>query len=233
MIGWRGRVGVLLPADNAVLEYEVNRLPLPGVSFHIARMSPLGLQELPAEALRLIPSLKECRVNILIYACASSSFMFGVAANEELEKKIREMAGMDAISATSSLILSLKAFGIRKVALATPYWKELDEKLLSYFKEGDINVVHIESLCLSSWEAMNNQTPDAVYQLVKKADHPEAEGILILSTNLPTFEVLQFLEDDLRKPVISTNQGMVWGACRRLGIRDAIAGYGRLWQKEG
>ena len=50
MIGWRSRIGVLLPPDNAVLEYEVNRLPLPGVSFHVARMFPVELGELPRDA---------------------------------------------------------------------------------------------------------------------------------------------------------------------------------------
>jgi len=231
MIEWRARIGVLLPPDNAVLEYEANRLPLPGVSFHIARMFPVELGELPRDALRHIPSLKECRVNFIVYACAASSFMFGPSANEDLERRIREISGLDAVTATTSMISSLQTLGIRRVALATPYWKELDEKLLAYFAAGEIEVVHMESLRLDSWEAMNNQTADGVCRLVKRADHGDAEAILILSTNLPTFEVLQTLEDDLRKPVVSTNQAMLWTACRRLGIRDVFPGYGRLWQK--
>lgn len=232
MIGWRSRIGVLLPPDNAVLEHEVNRLPLPGVSFHIARMFPVELSELPQDALQHIPSLKECQVNFILYACAASSFMFGPQANDELETEIKERSGLDAVTATSAMILSLKALGINRVALATPYWRELDEKLLAYFADGEIEVTHIESLQLDNWEAMNNQTADSVYRLVRRADHADAEGILILSTNLPTFEVLQVLEDDLKKPVVSTNQGMVWAACRKLGIRDTIPGYGRLWQEK-
>jgi len=232
MIGWRARIGVLLPPDNAVLEHEVNHLPLPGVSFHIARMFPVELSDLPQDALRHIPSLKECRVNYILYACAASSFMFGPQANDQLERKIKELSEMDALTATSAMILSLNALGIQRVALATPYWRELDEKLLSYFAAGEIKVAHIESLQLDQWEAMNNQTADSVYRLVRRADHSDADGILILSTNLPTFEVLQVLEDDLKKPVVSTNQGMVWAACRKLGIKDTISGYGRLWQEK-
>jgi maleate cis-trans isomerase len=231
MIGWRGRIGVLLPPDNAVLEYEVNRLPLPGVSFHIARMFPVELGELPQDAPRHIPSLKECGVHFIVYACAASSFMFGPESNDELENKIRRLSGLDAVTATRSMVISLKALGIRKVALATPYWRELDEKLLAYFAAGEIRVVSIKSLELDNWEAMNNQTPDSVYRLVKRADHPDAEGVLVLSTNLPTFEVLQVLEKDLGKPIVSTNQGMIWTACRRLHIRDSLSGFGSLWQR--
>ena len=157
--------------------------------------------------------------------------MFGPVSNNQLEKEIRDLSGLDAVTATSSMVISLKALGVRKVALATPYCRELDEKLLDYFAAGDIKVVGIQSLQLDNWEAMNNQTPDAVYRLVKQADHPDAEAVLVLSTNLPTFEVLQALEEDLRKPVVSTNQAMVWAACRRLGLGDSVSGYGSLWQE--
>ncbi len=231
MIGWRARIGVLLPPDNVVLEHEVHHLPLPGVSFHIARMFPVELADLPRDAIRHIPSLKECKVNFILYACAASSFMFGPEANDRLERELKELASLETLTATSSLFFSLKALNLRRVALATPYWRELDEKLLAYFSAGEVKVVHIESLQLDNWEAMNNQTTDAVYRLVSRADHADAEGILVLSTNLPTLEVLQILEDDLKKPVVSTNQGMIWAACRKLGIRDAIQGYGRLWQE--
>jgi maleate cis-trans isomerase len=157
--------------------------------------------------------------------------MFGPESNDELENKIRRLSGLDAVTATRSMVISLKALGIRKVALATPYWRELDEKLLAYFAAGEIRVVSIKSLELDNWEAMNNQTPDSVYRLVKRADHPDAEGVLVLSTNLPTFEVLQVLEKDLGKPIVSTNQGMIWTACRRLHIRDSLSGFGSLWQR--
>lgn len=228
MIGWRARIGVLLPADNAVLEYEAYRLSVPGVSFHVARMRPLKLEQLPEEALEHIPSLKECQVRFIVYACAASSFMFGMSANEELETKMRERAQLNCITATSAMMKAVKALGLKRIALATPYWRELDEKLLAYFKEGGIHVSHIESLRLNTWEEMNNQTSTATYQLGKRADHPEADGVVILSTNLPTVEVLHYLEEDLKKPLISTNQAMIWAAYRSLGIRDSVPNYGRL-----
>ncbi len=228
MIGWRGRIGVLLPPDNAVLEYETNRLPLPGISFHVARLFSRKLEELPEESLKHIPSLQECGVNFILYACAASSFMFGAGANAKLEQEIRARSGLGAATATGALVQSVKALGIRRVALATPYWKELDDKLLAYFAEGEVRVVKIESMRLDTWQAMNNQTPAGVYPLVRRADHPDAESILILSTNLPTLSIIQSLEDDLKKPVISTNQAMIWAALRGLKIREPISGLGRL-----
>jgi len=45
-----------------------------------------------------------------------------------------------------------------------------------------------------------------------------ADGILIVATNFRTLEVLRFLEEELRKPVVSSNQALMWCAHQMLRI---------------
>jgi maleate cis-trans isomerase len=45
---------------------------------------------------------------------------------------------------------------------------------------------------------------------------------------MPTVSVLETLEQDLGKAVISSNAAMLWHALREVGVRAPIAGYGRL-----
>jgi maleate cis-trans isomerase len=45
---------------------------------------------------------------------------------------------------------------------------------------------------------------------------------------MPTLPVLDILETDLGKPVISSASAMMWHALRRSGVRQPIPGYGRL-----
>jgi maleate isomerase len=52
--------------------------------------------------------------------------------------------------------------------------------------------------------------------------------VLLSGTGLPTVAVLETLERDLGKPVISSNQASLWQALRMARVREAIAGYGRL-----
>jgi maleate isomerase len=40
--------------------------------------------------------------------------------------------------------------------------------------------------------------------------------------------VLETLERDLGKPVISSNQACLWRALRMAGVRGAVTGFGRL-----
>jgi maleate cis-trans isomerase len=45
---------------------------------------------------------------------------------------------------------------------------------------------------------------------------------------MPTLPVLQALEEDLGKPVVSSASAMMWHALRLVGVAAPIAGYGRL-----
>ncbi len=52
--------------------------------------------------------------------------------------------------------------------------------------------------------------------------------VFISCTNLASLGVIQRLEDELGKPVITSNQACFWACLRRLGLRDPVQGYGRL-----
>jgi len=69
-----------------------------------------------------------------------------------------------------------------------------------------------------------------VYQIVKtayaRAGH--VDGIWLPGAALPTLAVVDALERELRVPVVSSKQAMVWAALRRAHISDRIEGYGRL-----
>ena len=60
--------------------------------------------------------------------------------------------------------------------------------------------------------------PEASYDFAKQADVKDADGILIFATNFRTLEVLNRLEAELRKPVMSSNQALMWIARRMLKI---------------
>lgn len=60
-------------------------------------------------------------------------------------------------------------------------------------------------------------------------DDPESEALFISCTNLHTIEIIEKLENDLHKPVITSNQATTWNILRLAGIDDKIQGYGQLF----
>jgi len=66
------------------------------------------------------------------------------------------------------------------------------------------------------------------YKLARFVNGPEAQGILISCTNFRTLEIIERLEKDLGKPVVTSVQATVWAALRQIGVGDQLPGWGRL-----
>ena len=57
---------------------------------------------------------------------------------------------------------------------------------------------------------------------------PNADAVLLSGTGLPTIGVLERLEQELGKPVVSSIQACLWRALRAVDRREVIDGFGRL-----
>ena len=71
-------------------------------------------------------------------------------------------------------------------------------------------------------------SPTVLYRMAKAIDTPEADGIFISCTGLDALDVIETLEQDLGKPVVTSNQASFWMAFRMAGVGDATPGFGRL-----
>jgi len=69
-----------------------------------------------------------------------------------------------------------------------------------------------------------------IYRVVKEVDTPDSEGILIGCTNVNSIDIIEKLEKDLDKPVISVTQAAMWAALKRLKISDVPEGCGSLFK---
>ncbi len=72
------------------------------------------------------------------------------------------------------------------------------------------------------------ETAERAYRLARAVDSAAAEAVFLTGTGMPTLPVLEALETDLGKPVISSASAMMWHALRLAGVREPIPGYGRL-----
>ena len=81
-----------------------------------------------------------------------------------------------------------------------------------------------------AWD-IGNTPPSHVYRHGKAADTPDADGVLIPCTAFPTVDILEALEEDLGKPVVSANQATMWKAAAMAGIGEKLEGLGSLMRK--
>jgi len=236
MYGWRLRIGVLIPSTNTVVESELNRMVPRGVSLHAARMM---LTETTAETLtgmvdeseEAAERLATAKVDIILYACTSGSFVGGVEWEENITRKISKRTGIPAITTAGSVVAAFQAIKAKKVSMATPYIKDLHEREISFFSEKDFDIIASEYLGLKENTVIGSQYPEKAYGLAKKSLRQDTDTIFISCTDLRSIEILQLLENETGRSVISSNQASLWMALRQSGIQDKLEGFGSLFFK--
>ena len=66
------------------------------------------------------------------------------------------------------------------------------------------------------------------YELGRQADRQDAEVIIMPGGNWPAMDIIEQLETELGKPVLTNNATSLWAGLRLLGIHDGLQGCGRL-----
>ncbi len=233
MYGWRGRLGLIVPSSNTTMEEEFRRFLPEGVSLHVARVK---LRKVNVEELREMKKyvgdasdrLADAGVNLITYGCTTGSLVGGIGYDLKLTSEIEDKTGIPAIATATAVVEALKHIGARRISLATPYIEEVNERERKFLEDSGFEVVALEGLGLEDNLDIGKQRPEIAYQLGRSAFKQESDVLFISCTNFRTFEVLERLEADLKKPVISSNSATLWMALRYLGIGEPVSGLGSL-----
>ncbi len=216
------RLGLLLPASNSTMEKELAAYLPQGISLHVSRMhvgdvTPEELLAMASYAPEAANLLAECKPDLLLYGCTSGSFILGKGFDLDLEEDINKKTGLPVITTSHAVLEILKLYGIKRVAVGTPYSDEVNMRLESFLTDNGFTVVAITGLgytdnieigCLSPWEAIH---------LAERIDCEEAEAIFLSCTNMQTLESLSLMNNLFKKPVISSNYASLLWSIYMLG----------------
>jgi maleate cis-trans isomerase len=114
------------------------------------------------------------------------------------------------------------------VAVSCAFLDEINAREAAYMEKAGFEILAITGLNLERDSDMVRVTPDYIVEFALSLDRPEAEAIFVSCGALRTLDVVGEIEARAGKPVISSNQAMIWDTLRLAGITDPIAGYGRL-----
>lgn len=235
MYGYRGKIGILVPSINTTMEMDFHRMVPEGISVHTARISweapessVDALQEMTDKAIEAAKDVAAAHVDVIVYGCTSGSFFKGITWDKELSKIIAREVKVPAITTSTAMVEGLREMGIKKVSVATPYSEEVDKRLIAFLEGNGFQVMRLESLRQKDvWEHARN-APFLLYQLGKKAFVPEADGVFISCTQLRAVDIVEQLEKDIGKPVVTAVQASLWLALKTLGFKSPANGYGML-----
>jgi maleate cis-trans isomerase len=226
MYGWRGKIGVMMPANNTVLEPEFAEIAPDGVTVHATRMitsrsghaSVEGLQHVLSNVARASEELSVFGANVYLYACLSTSFVNKRWETEILKYVHANVSSSPVITALGATFEALEAYGAKKIALLCVYGDELMQRGLDIFEDSGYEVALCHSLKKSSFREIAIVDPFSLYSAIRCFDLQNVDLICILGTDIATFPVIRDIERDFRIPVISSNLALFWSAMRAMEL---------------
>jgi maleate cis-trans isomerase len=229
----QARIGLIIPSGNRLTEPQFNRYAPLGTGIHITRLRMTGqwrkpLSQLKKSLTEAAEALSDTKPDLIVFHCTANSMENGLAHEAALVETIQSASGCPVITTAQAVREAFTHFGIKKLVLISPYVKQTNEHEVQYLGEAGFTVLHELGLGLES-DAYAAVTPEQWIQVVRENTRPDADGYFLSCTNTRMIEVIEDLERELGKPVISSNQATLWAALRKLGLQHRDEKLGRLF----
>jgi maleate isomerase len=234
----RRKLGHITPSSNTVLE------PLTGLmsreyddrlSHHFTRIKVEAItlerrhtDQFSAEAmLAAAELLGDAAVDAIVWNGTSGAWN-GVEADRELCALISERTGVPSSTSTLAQLEVMTQFGFERCGLAAPYTDAVADRIAEVYGRAGVHVVSTANAGISGNREFALVGEDQVRSLVRAADSPGADCILLICTGLAGAQLVAELEHELGKPVFDSVAVTLWKALRMVGIDPRLSGWGSL-----
>ena len=209
---------------NLPIDLFVNRLPFynPLTDKNLVKMT----EKLTEVTENILPNQT---LDTVAYGCTSGTIAAGI---DQIINKIQSAKPKcKVITPITSAVNALKHLNLKKISVFTPYPQAINEKVINYFKNEGFVIQSFASFNLESDLDIGKIDPQYLFEVLTKIDTSDAEALFISCTALPVFEIIQELENKIKKIVLSSNQALIWDSIRSVGYNSSIEGYGKLLRK--
>ena len=231
----RARLGFVLIATEQTIEDDMFRLTPHGVGVHFTRVripNKITVATLAAVETELAGAaallLPDGELNVVCYACTSGSIVIG--EQRVMAELSRGAPKARPTTLITGVIRALRALQARRIVVATPYLDEINVLEQRYLQKRGFEVLDIQGMNIVKDTDMVRVTPDFIMEYAKSIDRPDADAIFVSCGALRTLDIIDDLEREVGKPVVASNQAMLWDVLRLAGVDAKIEGYGSLLQ---
>lgn len=215
------------------MEYEFQRMAGEAISVHSQRIRHTADTEenvawLSTQAPAAAELLAHAKVNAICYGCTGSGFLKTPDEDLQLAQDLEHRTGIPSVTSSVAVAQALRTLRTKRVSVASPYEPWLNEKLRVYLERAGFDIVAMKGL---GTQAHGSVTTESVKALALEVLRPETEAIFISCSNFRTLDIIEAVEQETGKPVVTSNQAAMWGTLRRIGERSAVRGGGRLFRE--
>jgi maleate cis-trans isomerase len=227
-----GLISPNLTEDTLVDVYKM--LPggtrIAGRALKVGKFTDEEFQRAEQAFSNLVRDLARLPLNFLMVTGELFLSYKGPGSDRQILDLVKEITGVPASTVLTAVVRGCQALGLKRVAMASPFPEDQDEGLVRFLAHDGIEVVAFRGLGCPNSDVIWELPPETGYDLSTALvrEHPEVDGVYMPCNKWRTVSVIDRIEKDTGKPVITNTQAWVWEALRAMGLKDSIPGYGRL-----
>jgi maleate isomerase len=256
--GWRARIGIFIVGNECVPEAEWWAMAPKGVSIHAARVTakspwaqlkPGGTEvDLAEDLARGAKQFSTMRLNAAVFAHTTSSVVGGKGWDAATAATLAGVIGNNTFCTTNGqdTMAALKAMNVKRPFLVLPPWfppSAVKAAVAYYTDHGFTLSGHMSYDPGPGWRDIPpselyangmgfEQQIEPLYAQIRAACPAGADGVLMGGTGFRCVGIIEALEQDLKRPVISANQASLWHSLRKSGVNEPIEGFGKLLRSQ-
>jgi maleate isomerase len=230
------RVGLIIPSSNTTMEREFCTALQGIATVHSGRIKLVNVESreltfLEKGVYEEAEKLATAEVDVIVYGCTSGSFIRGHQQYAAIEEEVEKSFGIPCVATAGAVIRALNHLKSRKIALITPYTRDITEIERNYLSAHGFETISTYHASIKENTSIGRVKDEEVFDWAVKHSGKNAEAVFISCTNLSTFKVLGKIEQTLNIPTVSSNSATLWNVLQRLGLKLHDKSLGQLFAK--
>jgi maleate isomerase len=240
------RIGLIVPSSNTTMETEIpemlrrreathpERFTFHGSRMRMRHVSAEELATMDRDSDRCALELSDAHCDVLAYACLVAIMSQGPGYHCQSQDRLRRVteengAPAPVVSSAGALVDALDLMGVQRIAIVTPYVRELTDLVAGYIEDSGVRVVDSVSLEVADNIAVGRLDPAGLLDHYRKLDLSDAEAIVLSAcVQMPSLASVQRVEDESGLPVLSSAGATVHAICGALGLEPVVPDAGHL-----
>jgi maleate isomerase len=232
------RIGLIIPSSNRMVEQEMVRHVPPRVQAHVMRLRMTGAHHMALED--LIPRVEEAtrtltdaRCDVVAFHCTANSTSEGLDGEKRLLDALARAGAPQATTTATAIREGFDALGAKRIVLLTPYSARVTEEETEFLHMAGYEVLAATGFNFKGSDEYCATPPQFWRDRAVEAARPDADAYLISCANISAFPVIEEIEARLDRPVVTSNQVVIWHALTLLNWQDRENCPGRLFESLG
>lgn len=169
-------------------------------------------------------------IDVIGYASTSSAYAIGFDNEAALVRRISRRTGIPVAATCASAVLAMRVLDVDRIALVAPPWfdDELNRLGAAYFHSQGLRVVSSASASLP--QDPRRIEPAAVAKWTSRHVTDAAEAVFIGGNGFRVAAAIEALEATLGRPVLTSNQVLLWNLLALADATFQVSGWGRLFR---